>query len=105
LHLTEIGVQPPTINATVTALRFFFKVTLDRPETFSDGFGLTQLEAQAWKLPMITTRFCGEVVDQAAKPTRTRLTRETNGKLCNVISYKLNETGTLAVTFHGSGIT
>ena len=33
LHLTEIGVQPPTINATVTALRFFFKVTLDRPET------------------------------------------------------------------------
>jgi integrase/recombinase XerD len=33
LHLTGTGVQPPTINATVTALRFFFKVTLDRPET------------------------------------------------------------------------
>jgi integrase/recombinase XerD len=33
LHLTETGVPPPTINATVTALRFFFKVTLDRPET------------------------------------------------------------------------
>src|SRR5438309_3419644 len=33
LHLTETGVRPPTINATVTALRFFFKVTLDRPET------------------------------------------------------------------------
>src|SRR3981189_928912 len=33
LHLTETGVQPPTINATVSALRFFFKVTLDRPET------------------------------------------------------------------------
>jgi integrase/recombinase XerD len=33
LHLTETGVQPPTINATVTVLRFFFKVTLDRPET------------------------------------------------------------------------
>lgn len=30
--------------------------------TFSDGFGLTQLEAQAWKLPIITTRRCGEVV-------------------------------------------
>jgi glycosyltransferase involved in cell wall biosynthesis len=30
--------------------------------TFSDGFGLTQLEAQAWKLPMITSAFCGEVV-------------------------------------------
>ena len=27
LHLTETGAQPPSINATVTALRFFFKVT------------------------------------------------------------------------------
>jgi integrase/recombinase XerD len=33
LHLTKNGAQPPSINATVTALRFFFKVTLDRPET------------------------------------------------------------------------
>jgi glycosyltransferase involved in cell wall biosynthesis len=31
--------------------------------THSDGFGLTQLEAQAWRLPVITTRFCGEVVE------------------------------------------
>ena len=27
--------------------------------TFSDGFGLTQLEAQAWKLPLVASRFCG----------------------------------------------
>jgi site-specific recombinase XerD len=33
LHLTRDGVRPPTMNATVSALRFFFKVTLDRPET------------------------------------------------------------------------
>jgi integrase/recombinase XerD len=33
LHLTEAGTNPPTINATVTALRFFFKVTVDKPET------------------------------------------------------------------------
>jgi integrase/recombinase XerD len=33
VHLTQAGANPPTINATVTALRFFFKVTLDRPET------------------------------------------------------------------------
>ncbi len=31
--------------------------------TLSDGFGLTQLEAQAWKLPIIASRFCGEVVE------------------------------------------
>jgi glycosyltransferase involved in cell wall biosynthesis len=31
--------------------------------TFSDGFGLTQLEAQSWKLPIIATKYCGEVVE------------------------------------------
>jgi glycosyltransferase involved in cell wall biosynthesis len=30
--------------------------------TLSDGFGLTQLEAQAWKLPLITSQFCGTVI-------------------------------------------
>lgn len=30
--------------------------------TFSDGFGLTQLEAQGWHLPIIASRFCGDVV-------------------------------------------
>jgi glycosyltransferase involved in cell wall biosynthesis len=30
--------------------------------TFSDGFGLTQLEAQVWKLPVIASKFCGDVV-------------------------------------------
>ena len=30
LHLTETHVRPPTINGTVTALRFFFSVTVDR---------------------------------------------------------------------------
>ncbi|BAY21842.1 group 1 glycosyl transferase [Calothrix sp. NIES-2100] len=30
--------------------------------TLSDGFGLTQLEAQAWKLPIIASAYCGDVV-------------------------------------------
>ena len=30
--------------------------------TFSDGFGLTQLEAQSWQLPVIASRFCGDVI-------------------------------------------
>ena len=33
LHLTGTGMRPPTMNTTVTALRFFFKVTLDQPQT------------------------------------------------------------------------
>lgn len=31
-HQAESGVQPPTINSSVSALRFFFTVTLDRPD-------------------------------------------------------------------------
>ena len=32
LHQTQSGLQPPTINNAVSALRFFFTVTLDRPD-------------------------------------------------------------------------
>lgn len=31
--------------------------------TLTDGFGITQLEAQAWKLPIIASRYCGQVVE------------------------------------------
>ena len=32
LHLTSSGAGTPKINATVAALRFFFRVALDRPD-------------------------------------------------------------------------
>jgi site-specific recombinase XerD len=32
IHQRESGVQPPTINCSVSALRFFFTVTLDRAD-------------------------------------------------------------------------
>ena len=32
LHQTQIGVRASSINGSVAALRFFFTVTLDRPE-------------------------------------------------------------------------
>jgi integrase/recombinase XerD len=32
VHQRESGVQPPTINCSISALRFFFTVTLDRPD-------------------------------------------------------------------------
>jgi integrase/recombinase XerD len=32
VHLTEGGVQPPTLNSSASALRFFFATTLDRAE-------------------------------------------------------------------------
>src|SRR5512144_1707611 len=36
LHQAETGGRPPTINSSVAALRFFFTITLDRPE-FAHG--------------------------------------------------------------------
>jgi glycosyltransferase involved in cell wall biosynthesis len=30
--------------------------------SLSDGFGMAQVEAQAWRLPVIASRFCGRVV-------------------------------------------
>jgi glycosyltransferase involved in cell wall biosynthesis len=43
--------------------RFYQDADLFLFPTLSDGFGLTQLEAQAWGLPIITSKFCGEVVE------------------------------------------
>jgi glycosyltransferase involved in cell wall biosynthesis len=42
--------------------RFYRNADVFLFPTLSDGFGLTQLEAQAWKLPLVTTKFCGDVV-------------------------------------------
>jgi len=38
--------------------------------SFCDGFGLTQLEAQAWQLPVIASRHCGEVVTEGVNGVR-----------------------------------
>src|SRR4051794_7472606 len=32
VHQAETGMQPPSINTAVSALRFFFTVTVDRPD-------------------------------------------------------------------------
>ena len=42
--------------------RFYREADVFILPTLSDGFGLTQLEAQSWKLPVIASRFCGAVV-------------------------------------------
>lgn len=49
LHLTRSGAGTPTINNTVSALRFFFKVTLGR-----DGIDrCTQFVREPRKLPVV----------------------------------------------------
>lgn len=45
------------------AARYYLEADVLLFPTFSDGFGLTQLEAQAWKLPVIASKSCGDVVE------------------------------------------
>ncbi|MBD2150287.1 glycosyltransferase family 4 protein [Pseudanabaena sp. FACHB-1277] len=49
------------VNRSET-ITFYQKTDIFLFPTLSDGFGLTQLEAQAWQLPIIASRNCGEVV-------------------------------------------
>ncbi len=49
LHLTESGVRPPSINGAVSALRFFFSVTLDRP----DATKLLTFVTEPRKIPVV----------------------------------------------------
>jgi glycosyltransferase involved in cell wall biosynthesis len=56
--------------------------------TLSDGFGLTQLEAQAWKLPIIASRFCGEVVKDEI--SGLILEEVTGDAIANALQFCLN---------------
>jgi integrase/recombinase XerD len=35
LHLVELGVSSITLNATITGLRFFFEITVNRPDALT----------------------------------------------------------------------
>jgi glycosyltransferase involved in cell wall biosynthesis len=62
--------------------------------TLSDGFGITQLEAQSWKLPLITSRFCGEVVKD--KVNGLVLSEVTGEAIANALLLCLNNPRQLA---------
>ena len=52
VHQSKAGAQPATINSTVSALRFFFRVTLNRPEMCRH---LTMVR-QSQKLPTVLSK-------------------------------------------------
>ena len=57
--------------------------------TLSDGFGLTQLEAQAWQLPIIASGNCGNVV---ADRINGLLLPDVSGKaIANLLKYCLDD--------------
>jgi glycosyltransferase involved in cell wall biosynthesis len=68
----------------------------------SDGFGLTQLEAQAWKLPVIASRYCGEVVRDEVNGV---VLEEVSGaSIAEVLSELLREPEKLSAMAGRSGV-
>lgn len=68
--------------------------------THSDGFGLTQLEAQSWKLPLITSQFCGEVVKD--KINGLILPNITGKAIAEALTFCLNHPQKLSNFSHNS---
>ena len=70
--------------------------------TLSDGFGLKQLEAQSWKLPVVASRYCGEVVRDGVNGV---LLEEVSGTaIANVLRQFLQIRSTLSAMSVRSGI-
>ena len=70
--------------------------------TYSDGFAMTQLEAQAWRLPLLVTRRCGDVVI----PGRNGLLLEqiTGQAIAEQITALLQDPSALAAMSHASSV-
>jgi len=65
LHLVETGISSIMLNHTITALRFFFAVTLDRPEALAKMSPVREPR----KLPVVLSREeVARLIDAAGKP-------------------------------------
>ena len=70
-----------------TTAKYYQQADIFLFPTLSDGFGLTQLEAQAWQLPIIASKFCGTVVkDRINGLTLPKVTAEA---IANAINFCL----------------
>ena len=65
LHLVETGISNIMLNHTITALRFFFAVTLDRPEALAKMSPVREPR----KLPVVLSREeAARLIEAAGKP-------------------------------------
>jgi len=75
VHLTESGVEPPTLNGSASALRFFFGTTLDRAELARPP---KPLPASAGQRPsQIEPEPARDARDLRGRPARTGRTAKT----------------------------
>ena len=70
--------------------------------TYSDGFGLTQLEAQAWQLPVVASRFCGKVVQD--KVNGLELAEISGAGIASVLRQLLSNPGNLTAMARASAV-
>ena len=65
LHLVNTGISSISLNGTITALRFFFGVTLERPEALAK----MSTVREPHKLPVVLSREeVARLIDAAGKP-------------------------------------
>jgi integrase/recombinase XerD len=65
LHCVDRGVSPITLNATITGLKFFFEVTLKRPELMSKMSHIRVVRT----LPVVSESRGGEPPDRECAKT------------------------------------
>ncbi len=68
--------------------------------TLSDGFAITQLEAQAWGVPVVASRNCGDVVREGENGLL--LNEVSSTEIVRVLSRVVQEPALLKVLAHGS---
>jgi site-specific recombinase XerD len=84
LHQSQSGVQPPTINSSVAALRFFFNVTVDRPELAR----YLSVAPRARKLPVILSEEeVARLLDAARRAESAPLARRIKYKAALSVAY------------------
>lgn len=67
----------------------------------SDGFGMAQIEAQAWRLPVVASRFCGRVVEHGINGIV--LPEVSAGAIASALRQLLADPGGLAALSRRSG--
>src|SRR5215469_14716669 len=90
LHQTQSGMQPPSINGTVSALRFLFTVTLDRPDL---ARRLTVVPYPR-RIPTVLSVITCQML--TSRPNRSRSWRRMRAMRCTQVSSPASSSSLIA---------
>ena len=98
LHLVETGISRISLNHTITALRFFFGVTLDHTEVMAKMSSVREPR----KLPVVLSREeVARLIDAAGKPKYQAILSVAYGaglRASEVVGLKLNDIDSTRMT-------